>query len=113
MENDSRRAKYVAGRGSQTVTKEDIRNKVFQIVQERRGWTDEEAEEIGYCTPLEDTPPIGIDSLDLVEIVGDIEDEFEVHIIDDVMGVDEYFPPPCSVNDLTEAVVKELSRHDA
>ncbi|MEA2103791.1 MAG: acyl carrier protein [Candidatus Cloacimonadota bacterium] len=60
------------------MTKDEIRNKVVEIITEQLGVT--ESEVTDEAKFIED---LGADSLDTVELIMELEDEFEVEVPDD------------------------------
>lgn len=74
--------------------------KIIGVVAENMGCDENN---ISLETKLED---INVDSLDEIEIVMGLENEFNVHIPDEIMNQQ----PPATINDLLVAVNKSLER---
>lgn len=86
------------------MTREEIRGKIFDIAVVQLELSTEEAEALRYDQPLEDVGRYGMDDLDLVEILNDIEETFHVIIKDSEL------PPPCSIEDLANAVERAMNK---
>jgi len=77
------------------VTESEIESAVIKVVAEKMG-----VEEDGISSDTRFTEDLNADSLDTVELVMDIEDEFEIAIGDEVAGKLQ------TIGDVVEFIVK-------